>query len=59
MCLVVPRPGRHRRPMTAPKTQTDKVPRRRKVLLTILAVVVLLAILAIAAYFGKPLRPLN
>lgn len=52
---VVPRPGRHRRPMTAPKTQTDKVPRRRKVLLTILAVVVLLAILAIAAYFVKVL----
>lgn len=52
---VVPRPGRHRRPMTAPKTQTEKTFKKKKVWLTILAVVVLLAILATAAYFIKVL----
>ncbi|KAM9358774.1 transmembrane protease serine 4a [Symphorus nematophorus] len=52
---VVPRPGRHRRPMTAPKTQKDKAAKTKKVLLTILTVVVLLGILATAAYFIKQL----
>ncbi|CAL1570483.1 unnamed protein product [Knipowitschia caucasica] len=52
---VVLRPGRHRRPMTAPKTQKEKSSKRKKVLLTILSVVVLLAILATAAYFIKVL----
>ncbi|XP_020494954.1 transmembrane protease serine 4a isoform X1 [Labrus bergylta] len=52
---VVPRPGRHRRPMTAPKTQKEKASKRKKVLLTILTVVVLLGILATAAFFIKNL----
>ncbi|XP_035478966.2 transmembrane protease serine 4a isoform X1 [Scophthalmus maximus] len=52
---VVPRPGRHRKPMTAPKTQREKASRRKKVLLTILTVVVLLGILTTAAYFIKQL----
>lgn len=52
---VVPRPGRHRRPMTAPKPQTEKTSKRKKVWLTVLTVVVLLAILATAAYFIKVL----
>ncbi|KAK7882579.1 hypothetical protein WMY93_028753 [Mugilogobius chulae] len=51
---VVPRPGRHRRPMTAPKTPTQKTS-KKKLLLTILAVVVALAILATAGYFVKVL----
>lgn len=49
---VVPRPGRHRRPMTAPKSQRSS---RKKVLLTVLSVVVLLGILATAAFFIKKL----
>ncbi|XP_018549483.2 transmembrane protease serine 4a [Lates calcarifer] len=52
---VVPRPGRHRRPMTAPKTQKDKASKRKKVLLTVLTIVVLLGILATAGYFIKQL----
>ncbi|XP_070685953.1 transmembrane protease serine 4a [Pempheris klunzingeri] len=52
---VVPRPGRHRRPMTAPKTQKDKASKRKRVLLTVLTVVVLLGVLATAAYFIKQL----
>ncbi|KAI3354273.1 hypothetical protein L3Q82_018809 [Scortum barcoo] len=52
---VVPRPGRHRRPMTAPKPQTDKASKRKKVLLIVLAVVVLLGILVTTAYFIKQL----
>ncbi|XP_044209042.1 transmembrane protease serine 4a isoform X1 [Thunnus albacares] len=52
---VVPQPGRHRRPMTAPKTQKDKASKRKKVLLTVLAVVVLLGVLATAGYFIKQL----
>ncbi|KAM6987380.1 transmembrane protease serine 4a isoform 2-T2 [Tautogolabrus adspersus] len=52
---VVPRPGRHRKPMTAPKTQKDKASKRKKVLLTVLAVVVLLGILATAVFFIKNL----
>lgn len=51
--LVVPRPGRHRRPMTAPKTQRDKTSKRKKVILTVLTVVVLLGILVTAAYFSE------
>lgn len=50
---VVPRPGRHRRPMTAPKTQKDKASKGKKVLLTILTVVVLLGILVTAGYFSE------
>uniref|UniRef100_A0A3B4A4T7 Uncharacterized protein n=1 Tax=Periophthalmus magnuspinnatus TaxID=409849 RepID=A0A3B4A4T7_9GOBI len=53
--VVVPKPGRHRRPMTAVKSQTEKTTKRKKVWLTILAVVVCLAILATAAYFIKVL----
>ncbi|XP_040902186.1 transmembrane protease serine 4a isoform X2 [Toxotes jaculatrix] len=52
---VVPRPGRHRRPMTATKTQKDKASKGKRVLLTILTVVVILGILATAAYFIKQL----
>nr|XP_061828057.1 transmembrane protease serine 4-like isoform X1 [Nerophis lumbriciformis] len=51
----VPRPGRHRKPMTAPKSQKEKASKRKKVLLTVAAVVVLLGILATAAYFIKQL----
>ncbi|XP_028274581.1 transmembrane protease serine 4a isoform X2 [Parambassis ranga] len=52
---AVPRPGRHRRPMTAPKTQKDKASKRKRVALTVLTVVVLLGILATAGYFIKQL----
>ncbi|XP_010727919.3 transmembrane protease serine 4a isoform X2 [Larimichthys crocea] len=52
---VVPRPGRHRRPMTATKTQKDKASKAKKVLLTALTVVVLLGILVTAGYFIKQL----
>ncbi|XP_069004204.1 transmembrane protease serine 4a isoform X1 [Embiotoca jacksoni] len=52
---AVPRPGRHRRPMTAPKTQKDKASKTKRVLLTILTVVVLLGILVTAGYFIKQL----
>ncbi|XP_056297903.1 transmembrane protease serine 4a isoform X2 [Pseudoliparis swirei] len=41
--------------MTAPKTQKEKASKRKKVLLTILTVVVLLGILVTAAYFIKQL----
>ncbi|KAM9801609.1 transmembrane protease serine 4-like [Neosynchiropus ocellatus] len=50
---VVPRPGRHRRPMTAPKTQKEKAHKRKRVLLTVLTVLVLLGILVTAGYFIK------
>lgn len=50
---VVPRPGRHRRPMTATKTQKDKASKAKKVLLTALTVVVLLGILVTAGYFSE------
>ncbi|KAM9813161.1 transmembrane protease serine 4-like isoform X1 [Syngnathus typhle] len=53
--IVAPRPGRHRRPMTASKTQKEKVSKTKKVLLTIAAVVVLLGILVTAGYFIKQL----
>ncbi|KAG8002012.1 Transmembrane protease serine 4, partial [Nibea albiflora] len=52
---VVPRPGRHRRPMTATKTQKDKASKAKKVLLTVLTVVILLGILVTAGYFVKQL----
>ncbi|TNN51409.1 Transmembrane protease serine 4 [Liparis tanakae] len=52
---AAPRPGRHRKPMTAPKTQKEKASKRKKVLLTILTVVILLGILVTAAYFIKQL----
>uniref|UniRef100_A0A3B4YJC2 Transmembrane protease serine 3-like n=1 Tax=Seriola lalandi dorsalis TaxID=1841481 RepID=A0A3B4YJC2_SERLL len=41
--------------MTAPKTQKDKASKRKRVLLTVLTVVVLLGILVTAAYFIKQL----
>ncbi|XP_071351875.1 transmembrane protease serine 4a isoform X2 [Trachinotus anak] len=50
-----PQPGRRRKPMTAPKTQKDKAAKRKRVLLTVLTVVVILGILATAAYFIKKL----
>ncbi|XP_026170868.1 transmembrane protease serine 4a isoform X1 [Mastacembelus armatus] len=52
---AVPRPGRHRRPMTTPRTQRDKASKRKRVLLTIVTVVVILGILATAVYFIKQL----
>ncbi|XP_011606709.1 transmembrane protease serine 4a isoform X1 [Takifugu rubripes] len=52
---VVPKPGRHRRPMRAPKTEKEKSAKRKRVVLTIFTVVVLLAILATAAFFIKQL----
>ncbi|XP_034025161.1 transmembrane protease serine 4a isoform X2 [Thalassophryne amazonica] len=51
----VPQPGRQRRPMTAPKTQNNKAPKSKKVLLSILTVIVLLGILVTAGYFIKNL----
>ncbi|XP_053176790.1 transmembrane protease serine 4a isoform X2 [Scomber japonicus] len=41
--------------MTAPKTQKDKASKRKKVLLTVLTVIVLLGILVTAGYFIKQL----
>uniref|UniRef100_A0A8C3FYG5 Uncharacterized protein n=1 Tax=Cyclopterus lumpus TaxID=8103 RepID=A0A8C3FYG5_CYCLU len=41
--------------MTAPKTQKDKASKRKKVLFTVLTVVILLGILVTAAYFIKQL----
>ncbi|KAJ4935318.1 hypothetical protein JOQ06_016854 [Pogonophryne albipinna] len=52
---VVPRPGRHRRPMTAPKTPKEKASKKKRIILTVLVVVVLLGILVTAAYFIKQL----
>ncbi|KAF3847719.1 hypothetical protein F7725_020747 [Dissostichus mawsoni] len=52
---VVPRPGRHRRPMTAPKTSKEKASKNKRIILTVLVVVVLLGILVTAAYFIKQL----
>ncbi|XP_059186628.1 transmembrane protease serine 4a isoform X2 [Centropristis striata] len=52
---VVPRPGRHRKPMTAPKSQKDKAAKRKRILLTVLTVVVVLGILVTAGYFIKEL----
>lgn len=52
LVAVVPRPGRHRRPMTAPKTQ-DKKAKWKKIVLSILTVIVILGILVTAGYFSK------
>ncbi|KAK2847232.1 hypothetical protein Q5P01_010231 [Channa striata] len=52
---VVPQPGRHRSPMTAPKTQRQKAQKAKKVFLIILTVVLLLGILATTIYFLKQL----
>ncbi|KAJ3590258.1 hypothetical protein NHX12_008212 [Muraenolepis orangiensis] len=46
------RPGRHRQPMTASRNTTSK---RRRVLLTVLTVIVVLGILVTAGYFIKQL----
>lgn len=50
---AVPRPGRHRRPMTAPNTPKEKRAKIKKVLITTLTVMLILGILAIAAYFSE------
>lgn len=50
---AVPRPGRHRRPMTAPKTQKDKSAKCKKIVISILTVIVILGILVTAGYFSK------
>lgn len=52
LVAAVPRPGRHRRPMTAPKTQ-DKKAKWKKIVLSILTVIVILGILVTAGYFSK------
>ncbi|XP_070826775.1 transmembrane protease serine 4a isoform X1 [Chaetodon trifascialis] len=52
---VVPKPGRHRKPMTAPRTQKNKASKTKAVVLTVLAVVVFLGILVTAVYFIKQL----
>ncbi|KAM6946401.1 transmembrane protease serine 4a [Aplochiton taeniatus] len=49
---VVLRPGRHRKPTTAPKPQREKL---KRLLLTVLMVIVVLGILVTAAYFIKQL----
>lgn len=53
LVAAVPRPGRHRRPMTAPKTQKDKKAKWKKIVLSILTVIVILGILVTAGYFSK------
>lgn len=53
LVAAVPRPGRHRRPMTAPKTQKDKSAKWKKIVFSILTVIVILAILVTAGYFSK------
>lgn len=53
LVAAVPRPGRHRRPMTAPKTQKDKSAKWKKIVLSVLTVIVILAILVTAGYFSK------
>lgn len=50
---AVPRPGRHRRPMTAQKAQKDKSAKCKKIVLAILTVIVILGILTTAGYFSK------
>ncbi|XP_026233198.1 transmembrane protease serine 4a isoform X1 [Anabas testudineus] len=52
---VVPQPGRHRRPMTAPKTQKRKACQWKRPLLIVLTVVFILGILGLAIYFIKEL----
>ncbi|MED6234633.1 hypothetical protein ATANTOWER_020029 [Ataeniobius toweri] len=52
---AVPRPGRHKRPMTNPKPQKVKVSKRRKILLGILIFVVIVGIVVTVAYFAKKL----
>ncbi|XP_043114334.1 transmembrane protease serine 4a isoform X2 [Puntigrus tetrazona] len=49
------RPGKHRKLMTAPNTQAEKRPNRKKIIITVLMVVVVLAIVAVAAFFIKQL----
>ncbi|KAI7800710.1 transmembrane protease serine 4a isoform X1 [Triplophysa rosa] len=51
----VPRPGKHRKAMTAPKAEKGKRISIRKIIIIILIVLVILAILAVAAYFIKQL----
>ncbi|XP_051962967.1 transmembrane protease serine 4a isoform X1 [Xyrauchen texanus] len=51
----VPRPGKHRKPMTAPQAQVAKRPSKKKIVITVLIVLVILAILAVAAFFIKQL----
>ncbi|XP_038154540.1 transmembrane protease serine 4a isoform X1 [Cyprinodon tularosa] len=51
----IPRPGHRKRPMTDPKPQNAKTSKRRKILLSILIVVVIVGILVTAGYFIKRL----
>ncbi|KTG36045.1 hypothetical protein cypCar_00044134, partial [Cyprinus carpio] len=52
----VARPGKHRKLMTAQKTQAEKRRNKKKIIITVLMVVVVMAIVAVAAYF-KSRRP--
>ncbi|KAM9733549.1 transmembrane protease serine 4a isoform 1-T1 [Menidia menidia] len=47
----VPRPGRRRKPMTAPTPRSDTASKTKKVVLTVLIIVVILGILVTAGYF--------
>uniref|UniRef100_A0A9J8BZ37 Transmembrane serine protease 4a n=2 Tax=Cyprinus carpio TaxID=7962 RepID=A0A9J8BZ37_CYPCA len=51
----VARPGKHRKLMTAQKTQAEKRRNKKKIIITVLMVVVVMAIVAVAAYFIKQL----
>ncbi|KAJ8256529.1 hypothetical protein COCON_G00186810 [Conger conger] len=52
----VAQPGRRRTSMTAPKLSSrDKAAKRKKVLITVLAVLIVLAILGVSGYFVKRL----
>ncbi|XP_015806980.1 transmembrane protease serine 4a isoform X2 [Nothobranchius furzeri] len=52
---AVPQPGRHRRPMTVVKPQTSNAWKRRKILVTVLTVLVILGIMVTVGYFVKQL----
>ncbi|TRY86679.1 hypothetical protein DNTS_025798 [Danionella cerebrum] len=51
----VAQPRKHRNPMTAPKTEAQKKPNIRKIVISVLMALVILAILVVAAYFIKQL----
>lgn len=53
LCLVVARPGKHRRPMSAQVPPKKKRVSVKKALITTFAVLIILAILAVAAYFSE------
>lgn len=50
---VVPRPGRHRKPMMARKAEKEKAAKRKRVVITVFIVLVFVCLLAIAAYFSE------